>query len=185
LDPERLGIKVLNLKSGANVEVLRKRLIDSLVAHGVRAQLKTANLLTGSAVVSFDFFPNAPPETIDWSQNPPSLPTMPGQLEATEASITEIIQKLNKLPLTEIGDNLNRSLADLDLTLVSTHATMVSAHGTIDSANGLIGPNSAQLQRLDSTLQQVGDAARSLRVLTDYLERHPESLLRGKKGEAK
>jgi paraquat-inducible protein B len=38
---------------------------------------------------------------------------------------------------------------------------------------------------VDSTLQEVSRAARSFRVLADYLERHPEALLRGKKGEAK
>jgi hypothetical protein len=31
----------------------------------------------------------------------------------------------------------------------------------------------------------VSRAARAIRVLADYLERHPESLLRGKSGEAK
>jgi paraquat-inducible protein B len=41
------------------------------------------------------------------------------------------------------------------------------------------------LQQLDSTLQEVDRAARSVRVLTDYLERHPEAILHGKKGEAK
>ena len=42
-----------------------------------------------------------------------------------------------------------------------------------------------QSQELDSTLQEVSGAARSLRVLADYLQRHPEALLRGKEGEAK
>ena len=40
-------------------------------------------------------------------------------------------------------------------------------------------------QQLGSTLQEVSRAARSLRVLADYLERHPEALIRGKTGEAK
>jgi len=41
------------------------------------------------------------------------------------------------------------------------------------------------VQQLDATLQEVSRAARSVRLLTDYLERHPEALIRGKKGEAK
>lgn len=53
------------------------------------------------------------------------------------------------------------------------------------NANHLVGPDSVQAQELDSTLQEVTRAARSVRVLADYLERHPESLVRGKKGEAK
>jgi paraquat-inducible protein B len=38
---------------------------------------------------------------------------------------------------------------------------------------------------MGNTLQEVSRAARSVRVLADYLERHPESLIRGKTGDAK
>jgi paraquat-inducible protein B len=48
-----------------------------------------------------------------------------------------------------------------------------------------VRPNSPQAQQLDSTLEEVRRAARSVRVLADYLDRHPEALIRGKKGEAK
>ena len=61
----------------------------------------------------------------------------------------------------------------------------MSARGTIDNANNFVEPNSVQSQQLDNTLREVSRAARSMRVLADYLERHPEALLRGKKGEAK
>jgi paraquat-inducible protein B len=61
----------------------------------------------------------------------------------------------------------------------------VSAQGTLTNAGNLTESNSPQLQQLGSTLQEVSRAARALRVLADYLERHPEALLRGKKGEAK
>jgi paraquat-inducible protein B len=135
--------------------------------------------------VAFDFFPGAAPTTVDWSQTPVQLPTIPGQLEATEASVENIIKKIGTMPLKQIGDNLQRTLADLDLTLVSARGTLVSARSTIDNANTLVEPNSLQSQELDSTLQEVRRAARSVRVLADYLERHPEALIRGKKGEAK
>ena len=68
---------------------MRRKLIDALVAHGVRAQLRTGNLLTGAVFVAFDFFPGAPPATVDWSQKPVQLPTIPGQLEAIEANVDE------------------------------------------------------------------------------------------------
>jgi paraquat-inducible protein B len=163
---------------------MRRKLIDSLVSHGVRAQLRTGNLLTGAVFVALDVFPGSAPATVDWSQSPVRLPTVPGQLEATEASVENIIEKLNKLPLQQIGYNLEKSLGDLDLTLVSARGTLESADGTLGNATNLTAPNSAQLQQLGNTLQEVSAAARSVRVLADYLERHPEALLRGKKGEA-
>ena len=191
LDAQRLGVKMIGFTSEAEFNALRRRLIDSLVARGVRAQLKTGNLITGSAFVSFDYFPDAPPATVDWSQEPVQLPTTPGQLEASEARITNIIKKIDKMPLEQIGNQLRTTLATLDVTLGKTNqvletanATLISAHGTIDNANNFLEPSSVQGQQLDSTLVEVSRAARSLRDLTDYLDRHPEALLRGKRGGA-
>jgi paraquat-inducible protein B len=164
---------------------MRRKLFDSLVARGVRAQLRTGNLLTGSVFVAFDFFPGAPPATVDWSQTPVQLPTIPGQLEVMETKVTDIINKLDKMPLQQIGDELTQAIAELDQTLVAARGTLLSARGTLTNTASLTEPNSAQLQQMNSTLQEVSRAARSLRVLADYLERHPEALLRGKKGEAK
>jgi paraquat-inducible protein B len=178
LDPQRLGVKVFGLGPGTDIAAIRRRFIDTLVAHGVRAQLRSGNLLTGSAYVAFDFFPAAPAAVVDWSQEPVQLPTIPGQLQTMEASLDHIITKLDKLPLDQIAQALQKAMGDLDLTLLS-------ARGTIDSAGTIVRPNSPQAQQLDSTLEEVRRAARSIRVLTDYLDRHPEALIRGKKGEAK
>ncbi|MGH7986793.1 MAG: intermembrane transport protein PqiB, partial [Candidatus Binataceae bacterium] len=185
LDPQSLGIKLLDLKPGADLDAVRRKLFDSLVAHGVRAQLRTGSLLTGSAYVAFDFFPDAPPAKIDWSQNPVQLPTIPGQLEATETRISNIVTKLNQLPLKQIVNNLNKTLGDLDLTLVSARGTLDRTNTLVGTANDFVGAGSVQRQELDDTLQQLSRAAVSMRVLADYLERHPEALLRGKKGEPK
>jgi paraquat-inducible protein B len=185
LDPQRLGVKVIEGMSGADLERMRRKLIDAMVAHGVRAQLRTGNLLTGAAFVALDFFPGAAPATVDWSQTPVQLPTTPGQLEAMETKVTSIINKLDKMPLQQVGDELSKAIADLDQTLVAARGTLMSARGTLVNTTNLTEPNSAQIQELGSTLQEVSRAARALRVLADYLERHPEALLRGKKGEAK
>src|SRR5215468_3793456 len=87
LDAVKLGVKIVDLEPGADVKAVRKSLINELVAHGARAQLRTGNLLTGGLYVAFDVFPETPPASIDWSQTPPELPTIPGQLEAIEASV--------------------------------------------------------------------------------------------------
>ncbi|MCF8104676.1 MAG: mammalian cell entry protein, partial [Desulfohalobiaceae bacterium] len=44
------------------------------------------------------------------------------------------------------------------------------------------GEDSAMRFELTNTLQELSRAARSIRNLTDYLERHPESLFKGKQG---
>jgi paraquat-inducible protein B len=192
LDAARLGVKILDLPPGADLMSVRRQLIENFVAHGARAQLRTGNLLTGALFVAFDFFPDAPPVTVDWSQKPVQLPTIPGQLEEIEASVVNIIKKLNQVPMKAIGDDLQKAIVELDRTLASARGTLDSARGTMDSgritldnANKLVEPNSVLGEELGSTLQEVSRAARSVRVLADYLERHPEALIRGKTGEAK
>jgi paraquat-inducible protein B len=125
------------------------------------------------------------PATVDWSQQPVQLPTVPGQLQATEETVENILKKVDKMPLQEIGDNLNKAIANLNLTLVTARGALDSTNSMVSNANHLVGPNSMQAQELDTTLQAVAGAASSVRVLADYLERHPETLIRGKKGEAK
>src|SRR6266851_6161435 len=155
LDAQRLGVKVLGLKSQADFEAMRRKLFDSLVSRGVRAQLRTGNLLTGSVFVAFDFFPGVPPATVDWSQTPVELPTIPGQLQVMETKVTDIINKLDKMPLQQIGDELTTAIAELDQTLVAARGTLVSARGTLTNTASLTEPNSAQLQQMNSTLQEV------------------------------
>ena len=176
IDAARLGVKVAHAGPGRDLASVRRELIDSLVAHGVRAQLHSGNLVTGSLYVAFDFFPDASPATVDWSEHPPRLPAMPGQMQAVEASLVSIVKKLDQVPFKELGESLRTSIQDLDRTLVS-------ARTTIDDAGKLIAPNSALAVQMDNTLQEMTRAARGLRVLADYLERHPEALLRGKTGE--
>jgi paraquat-inducible protein B len=185
LDALRLGVKVRDLAPGTDFESIRKELIDTLVSHGVRAQLQTGSLLTGALYVAFDFFPDAPPATVDWSQKPVQLPTIPGQLEAIQANAVGIIKKLNEVPYKQIGDDLQKAIVELDRTLVSARGALDSGRGTFDNATKLIEPNSVLGAELGKTLQEVSGAARSVRVLADYLERHPEALIRGKTGEAK
>jgi paraquat-inducible protein B len=197
VDAQRLGVKVAALAPGADFAALRRKLIDSLVAHGVRAQLQTGNLLTGALFVSFDFFPDAPPATVDWSQTPPRLPTAPGQLEAIEASATSIVKKIDQIPFKEIGDDLQSIMKklnqvpikgigdDLHKAIGDLDQTLASGRGTLDNANKLVEPDSPLTTDLSNTLQEVTRAARSLRVLADYLERHPEALIRGKTEEKK
>ena len=173
LDPQSLGMKVVNLAQGTDRETARREVVERLVAHGMRAQLQTGNLVTGARYVNLDFFPEAPEATIDWSQQPPQLATAPGELEAIEASLVGIIKKIDAFPIEALGADVRKAVSDLD-------SMLISARGTLDNAGSLMGPDSALSADLRSSLAEVSRAARSLRVLADFLERHPEALIRGK-----
>ena len=144
---------------------------------------------------------------IDWSQDLPELPVVPSTVPDIEAKLDSIIAKLDKLPLDAIGGDLRKALATLDQTLKDADkavnridaevtpglkTTLEDLHGTIATADRmlkntdatLVGKDAPAQQELRDALQEITRAARSLRLLTDFLERHPESLIRGK-SEAK
>jgi paraquat-inducible protein B len=58
------------------------------------------------------------------------------------------------------------------------------ARGTLASAEAIVGPESPVRYDLDAMLKELTGAARSIRVFADYLERHPDALLRGRSGIA-
>ncbi|MES2532687.1 MAG: MlaD family protein [Pseudomonadota bacterium] len=171
-----------------------------MVGRGLRAQLRTGNLLTGQIYVALDFFPKAPKVQIDANREPIELPTMPNSLDELQSQVQEIASKLNKVPFEEIGNDLRTSLATLNRTLASAEklagtlnndvspeitAAMKDARKTINSAERTLAQDSPLQTDMRQTLQELTRAAGSIRVLTDYLERHPESLLRGKPDDKK
>ncbi|MCC6849241.1 MAG: MCE family protein [Deltaproteobacteria bacterium] len=177
LEGARYGVRFTDVDPSEDPDAIRRRLWDSLIAHGVRAQLRSGSLLTGALFVAFDVFPDAAPAGIDWAAEPLEFPTVPGALEGLEASLASIVRKLDQLPLKAIGDDVTKVLVQLNQTLAS-------ARGALDDAGELVAPSSPLATELSTTLQEVTRAARAIRVLGDYLERHPEALLRGKSGEA-
>jgi paraquat-inducible protein B len=174
--------------------------MKSFVQHGFRGQLHNANLLTGQLYVALDFFPKQPRADIDFSQQPPEIPTLAGGLGELQESLANIIRKLEKVPFDAIGEELRKSLSDLQATLKSVDAltkhidteltpemrsAIQQARKTLGAAEKVLSSDSPVQGDLRETLDQVNRAAESLRSLTDYLERHPESLLRGRREERK
>jgi paraquat-inducible protein B len=73
-------------------------------------------------------------------------------------------------------------IAALKGAAVAGQAALNQATTTLASADKTLGSNSQFSRDLTSLMSQLKDAARSIRVLTDYLEQHPEALLQGKTG---
>ena len=180
VDMAQHGVKLLNFPKSEDRAANYKRIMDTLVARGLRAELKTGNLISGSLFVAVNFYPDEPPATIDWSQNPVQLPTRSGQLEAVEDSVANLLKNLN-----QTVSNLNLTVSSARGTLTNADKLLTSSDKLMGNANNLIAPDSALNAELNNMLLQGGDAAQALRVLLDYLERHPEALIRGKTGEAK
>jgi len=176
----------------------RHKLMDDFIAAGLRAQLRTGNLLTGQLYVALDFFPKAPRQMVDWARVPPVLPTTNGDLHELQATLASIAGKLDKIPFEQLSADLHQSLQSLDKALKDADAlvakldgevtpeikaTLVSARQTLNTTEQTMANQSPMQQELQGSLREVSRAAQSVRELTDYLQRHPEALLRGKTEE--
>ncbi|MGD8932824.1 MAG: hypothetical protein PVI52_09665, partial [Chromatiales bacterium] len=62
----------------------------------------------------------------------------------------------------------------------SATGTIDQAGETLRSVDGLVGRNSQARFDLEQMLKEAAGAARSLRMLADYLEQHPSALIKGK-----
>jgi paraquat-inducible protein B len=185
----------------------RLRMLRRIVEErGLRAQLRTGSFITGELYVAFEYFPNAPKPKIDWTRDPLELPVVPGGLATLEAKLSSILTKIDNMPLDAIAIDVKNALATLGQTLKDADTlvnrvdtqwvpegaktleelrrAIASADRVLKNADStLFNKDSPAPQDLRDTLQEVTRAARSVRVLLDYLERHPDVLIRGKPTE--
>lgn len=187
LYPERFTSRYRTGAKGGRLSLHPEQLANLLVERGLRAQLRTGNLLTGQLYVALDFFPDAAKASIDWATNPPELPAIPGSLQSLQDSVTRLMAKLNGLPLDKIGNNTQQTLASanlllkqLDTVVPQARDTLASAHSALDSANSALQPGSELQQNTGDAMREIARTAAAFRTLADYLERHPEALVRGK-----
>jgi paraquat-inducible protein B len=180
--------------------------MKQFIDHGLRAQLRSGNLLTGQLYVAFDFFPDAPKVTIEVAKKPPEIPTIPGTFEELQETLTGIVKKLDKLQIEEIGGDARKVLASLDETLKGVDVllksvdaglvpdlrrtldtagqTLKSAEVTLKSAEGTLSNVSPLQADLQQTLRELNRTLTAVRALAELLQQHPESLIRGKPAPA-
>jgi paraquat-inducible protein B len=69
----------------------------------------------------------------------------------------------------------------LQTTMESARKTLAQAEETLLSVQAMTEENSSIGYELGSAVSEMSRSLRSLRVMSDYLEQHPEALLRGKR----
>lgn len=198
IEPERIrGIGDVSAKAAAeSSEEILKWLVER---HGLRAQLKSGNLLTGQLLVDVDFHPTASRGRLTYRDGYPVIPTIPGSFEQLQESLTRITRKLEKVPFEQIGIDLQQALKEATVTfqkagesanklntetLPQLQATLNELQKTLLELQGTVGKDSPLNYNAKKTLEELSLTLRSLRELTETLERKPESLLFGKGKEA-
>ena len=200
----------ISLKKGSGQHSF-KNIISYLIAKGLCAQLQTGNIVTGQQFVALDFFPDVPRTPVSYSGAYPTIPTLPTQIEELGTKINHVVDKLDRLPIDQIGKDLRdmihsakgivgspellKSLRaigpavnELQMlisglrtnTTPEINAVLKQARLSLAASQAVLEKDSPLQYRMGDVLQELSDAARSLRVLADYLESHPESILTGK-----
>ncbi|MDQ6780514.1 MAG: MlaD family protein [Candidatus Eremiobacteraeota bacterium] len=192
--PARIGRADKNGKP-IDLDEIYARAIEK---RGLRAQLRSGNLLTGQKYLALDFVKNAAPVKLPSIKDKGGariIPTVPGTLDELQESIANIAKKVEKIPFDQLAGDLHRTLQQLQTTMKGADkllsrvtdevapelaATLGEVRKTMKNAETVLSSDAPVQQDLRGTLTEVNRAAASLRLLTDYLQRHPESLLRGK-----
>ena len=95
----------------------------------------------------------------------------------------ELSQGIKDLPLKSIIENFDKTLTSLNkhtpILLAELNRFMTNINGIIEVDNN---KTDSIAHNINSTIVNVNELLKSARNLVDYLERHPESLLKGKGG---
>lgn len=110
--------------------------MQDLVDIGLRAQLRSGNILTGQMLVDFDIYPDATPAIAGVENEYVVLPSIPTSIDSIKNSLTDVLEKIARMPLEEIGNNLNK---------------------TIEGANALV-----HSEDISGTLANINDASEKL-----------------------
>jgi len=91
--------------------------------------------------------------------------------------------------MTQLRDSIARVetsagplLTSLRGTADAAATTLRQAESTLAATQRTIGPDSRLAGDIEGMMQELTRAARSIRLFADYLDRHPEALIRGKAG---
>jgi paraquat-inducible protein B len=195
LYPRRMGQAYEALAAQGKTESVDTlaEFVGTLVNRGLRAQPRSGSLLTGKLYIALDFLPASPRISFDASIRPLELPTVNGTFQELEASIDRLVKKVNDLPLEQIAADLHTDLKDLHETLGDLHGrvlpsavdTLSALHSTLDSAGRTLDAESPLQRSLAETLSESRSTLQAVRELADYIDRHPDALLRGRRPQKK
>lgn len=220
LYPQQLDPAVLAAGSATDWRSVTDEKVRQLIRFGYRARLEQSPPLVGARSIALVQVKGAPAANLTSDGVNPRIPSAAGStsLDDIASQADQILAKVNRIPIEEIGQNLklvtsrlaslisspkiedslshlNNSLAQLDLMLGQVQPQIGPLVSKLNDAAGQVssislavkhlldGEGAAQDSSLPEAIRQLNETARSIRTLADYLDRHPEALIRGKRPE--
>ena len=154
-------------------ELDNKQMLDNLIAKGLRARLISANYLTGQLMIELVMDAKTPAVlrgTGKYWEIPTEL-----------SSFAMLSQDLEEVPLRETLSRLGNIIQDLEENLPQILENTAQITQKLDRAlDKKSGEASKSMNSFNAAMEEFSKASRSIKNLSDYLERHPEALLMGK-----
>lgn len=141
------------------------KMVNALIERGLYGQLTNQSILTGQLMIELNVKPSRGRMTLMHDEDGPIR-----EIPTALSSLGELSANVSDMPLREVVDNLNQTLVEFKDVL--TPAVRVSR----DLAN----KSGATINNFNAAVDDISRAAKAIRNLADYLERHPESLIKGK-----
>lgn len=176
------------------------------VDKGLRATLRTANLISGALFVDLDYYPDAPEAELERHGEFNVLPTVSSGFTQLEAKITAVLDKLNALPLEQAVTDITAAATEAKTTITEARATLdeieaaaAAARGTLEDPSfrelpadlresiaelrkslASMGPDGAIQGDLLRALDELRASLRSIKSVTTTIDEKPNSLLFGR-----
>lgn len=163
VEPERI------IKRGGNDKESPYQVLKTLVDKGLRARLETGSLLTGQLFVDLDIHPGSPLKLSGEKLPFPELPTLPKSLDQITDSLGDLVAKIGKIPVDEIGQELLETLQGANRTMNAPELleTIGSAKGALLSLQKVLVGVDQQMEPLAAVLNS---SQTTLTQLTETME---------------
>ena len=163
----------------------RRQILRQLVDKGLRARLNTQNYLTGQLMVELEMMPVDTPAV--YRSKDGSIPEIPTVL----SPLAELSRGFQEIPLKQTVTRMNKFLDSLNEQVVPKLNTVLEDFAQIPEQTKGIPETLRNIDRavkevpdalrsFDRAMTNISGAAKSLNNFADYIERHPEALLKGK-----
>lgn len=181
LEPERIVAR------GSRMKKAPLEAFQTLVKHGLRARLKTGNLLTGQLFVDLDMQPKSPVRLAKSGRPEPELPTVQGDIDQMTVSVRGVLEKLDKVDFVAIGAELQGTLKganglvnspNIEKSIADLSASLVSMRGILQKLDSRTEPITANLEQALAAARDALEKSKSTMALVDGVLA-PDSPLQG------
>ncbi|MBE0371080.1 intermembrane transport protein PqiB [Pseudoalteromonas aurantia] len=138
--------------------------IEKWIRNGLRASLKSGNILTGAVYIELDFYSKAPKAVLANSSVYPILPSVSSGFTAISEQVTDLLNKLNNLPLSQTMTTFDSTLQEYRLLAMEMNK-LISEFNQQD----LAGDTKGSLGQINTTLSQLTSSLKQFeKTLTNY-----------------